>query len=42
MPLNPFFQHGSPDEQRLVQQLVDEQIGMFGLDCYYRSIPKQL
>ena len=39
MPLNPFFQHGSPDEQRLVQQLVDEQIGMFGLDCYY--IPRK-
>ena len=39
MPLNPFFQHGSPDEQRLVQQLVDEQIKMFGLDCYY--IPRK-
>ena len=39
MPVNPFFQHGSPDEQRLVQQLVDEQIKMFGLDCYY--IPRK-
>ena len=39
MPLNPFFQHGSPDEQRLVQQLVDKQIKMFGLDCYY--IPRK-
>ena len=39
MPLNPFFQHGSPDEQRLVQHLVDEQIKMFGLDCYY--IPRK-
>jgi len=39
MPLSPFFQHGSPDEQRLIQSLVDEQIGMFGLDCYY--IPRK-
>ena len=39
MPVNPFFQHGSPDEQRLVQQLVDEQISMFGIDCFY--IPRK-
>lgn len=39
-PLNPFFQHGSPDEQRLVQSLIDEHLAMFGLDIYY--IPRKL
>jgi len=40
MPITPFFQHGSPDEQRLVQQLIDEHLGMFGIEIYY--IPRKL
>ena len=38
-PVSPFFQHGSPDEQRLVQSLVDEHLQMFGMDVYY--IPRK-
>ena len=40
MPVSPFFQHGSPEEQRLVQSLVDEHLKMFGIDVYY--IPRKL
>ena len=40
MPITPFFQHGSPDEQRLVQQLIDEHLSMFGIEIYY--IPRKL
>ena len=39
MPVSPFFQHGSPEEQRLVQSLVDEHLKMFGIDVYY--IPRK-
>ena len=39
MPVSPFFQHGSPDEQRLVQSLVDEHLSIHGIDCYY--IPRK-
>ena len=39
MPVSPFFQHGSPDEQRLVQSLVDELLSMHGIDVYY--IPRK-
>ena len=39
MPLSPFFQHGSPDEQRLVQSLVDEMLSIHGIDVYY--IPRK-
>ncbi len=39
MPVSPFFQHGSPDEQRLVQSLVDEMLSMHGIDVYY--IPRK-
>ena len=35
MALNPFFQQGSPGEQRLVQDLINEQLRMFGVDIYY-------
>ena len=35
MPLSPFFLHGSPSEQRLVQDLVNEHLKMFGQDVYY-------
>ena len=33
--LNPFFLHGSASEQRLVQDLINEQLKMFGVDVYY-------
>ncbi len=39
MPVSPFFQHGSPDEQRLVQSLVDEHLSIHGMDVYY--IPRK-
>ena len=39
MPLSPFFQHGSPDEQRLVQGLIDEHLSIHGIDVYY--IPRK-
>jgi hypothetical protein len=35
MPLNPFFLHGSPSEQRLVQDLINEHLKMFGQDVLY-------
>ena len=35
MALNPFFLHGSPSEERLVQDLINEQLRMFGVDIYY-------
>lgn len=40
MALNPFFLQGSPDEQRLVQQLIDEQLKIYGIDVYY--IPRKM
>ena len=35
MALNPFFLQGSPSEQRLVQDLINEQLRMYGVDVYY-------
>ena len=35
MALNPFFLHGSKGEQSLVQDLVNEQLKMFGIEVYY-------
>ena len=35
MALNPFFLQGSPGEQRLVQDLINEQLRMFGVEIYY-------
>ena len=35
MALNPFFLHGSKGEQNLVQDLVNEQLKMFGIEVYY-------
>jgi len=35
MALNPFFLQGSPGEQRLVQDLINEQLRMYGVDVYY-------
>jgi len=40
MPLNPFFLQGSASEQRLVQDLVNEQLRMFGIEVYY--LPREI
>lgn len=33
--LNPFFLQGSPSEQNLVQDLINEQLRMYGVEVYY-------
>ena len=33
--LNPFFQQGSTQEQSLVQDLINEQLRMYGVEVYY-------
>ncbi len=33
--LNPYFTQGTNNEQDLVQDLVDEQIRMYGIDVHY-------
>ena len=33
--LNPFFQQGTKSEQNLIQDLVNEQLRMYGVDVYY-------
>ena len=35
MTLNPFFQNGTQSEQGLVQSLINEQLKMYGIECYY-------
>jgi hypothetical protein len=35
MALNPFFLNGSQTEQSLVQTLINEQLRMYGIECYY-------
>ncbi len=35
MALNPFFLQGSQSEQRLVQELINEQLQMYGVDVTY-------
>ena len=40
MTLNPFFLQGSKGEQGLVQDLVHEQLRMYGIECHY--IPRKL
>ena len=35
MALNPFFLQGSSGEQNLVQDLINEQIRMYGIEVYY-------
>jgi hypothetical protein len=35
MPLNPYFLQGSPSEQRLVQDLINEQLSIYGQDVLY-------
>ena len=39
MALNPFFLQGSPSEQRLVQQLINEQLKIYGVEVVY--IPRK-
>ena len=39
MALNPFFLQGSPGEQRLVQDLINEQLKMYGVEVIY--IPRK-
>jgi len=39
MALNPFFLQGSKSEQNLVQQLINEQLRMYGVEVIY--IPRQ-
>jgi len=39
MALNPFFLQGSSSEQRLVQQLINEQLKIYGIDVTY--IPRK-
>jgi hypothetical protein len=33
--LNPFFQQGTPQEQGLIQDLINEQLRMYGVEVYY-------
>ena len=40
MALNQFFLQGSTAEQGLVQDLVNEQLRMYGIECHY--IPRKL
>jgi hypothetical protein len=35
MALNPFFLQGSVTEQSLVQDLINEQLRMYGVECHY-------
>ena len=37
--LNPFFQQGSITEQGLIQDLINEQLRMYGVEIYY--IPRK-
>ena len=37
--LNPFFQQGSKSEQNLIQDLINEQLRMYGVEIYY--IPRK-
>ena len=39
MALNPFFLQGSPGEQNLVQDIINEHLRMFGIEVYY--IPRK-
>ena len=38
--LNPFFLQGTQGEQNLVQDLINEQLRMYGVECYY--IPRKI
>ena len=40
MPLNSFFLQGSPNEQFLIQDLINEQLKIYGIDVYY--LPRKI
>lgn len=40
MTLNPFFLQGSPNEQFLIQDLINEQLRMYGIEIYY--LPRKI
>ena len=40
MALNPFFLQGSPNEQRLIQDLLNEQLTIYGVEVTY--IPRKI
>jgi len=40
MALNPFFLQGSSNEQFLVQDLINEQLKIYGVDIYY--LPRKI
>ena len=35
MALNPYFQQGAKNEQSLVQNLINEQLRMYGVEVHY-------
>ena len=35
MALNPFFLQGAPSEQNLIQDLINEQLRMYGVEVHY-------
>ena len=39
MALNPYFLQGSSGEQGLVQDIINEQLKIYGVECYY--LPRQ-
>jgi hypothetical protein len=39
MALNPFFLQGSPNEQRLIQEIINEQLKIYGVEVIY--IPRK-
>ena len=40
MALNPFFLQGSPNEQFLVQDIINEQLKIYGIEVYY--LPRKI
>jgi len=40
MALNPFFLQGSANEQFLIQDLINEQLRMYGIEVYY--LPRKI
>ena len=40
MPINPFFLQGSQGEQRLVQDIINEQLRMYGIEVMY--LPRKI
>jgi hypothetical protein len=40
MALNPFFLQGSPSEQRLIQELINEQLKIYGIEVIY--LPRKI